>query len=142
MHVDFRPRLLLLIGMSLVMLTVIFGYMDIASRWIDLWHQVQHAYQIKHGKELDLIDYLSGCLPKASCRQAYAKVSGVGNWTLILLHTNFIMGLIFLAVSRFWKPERWYRRQARVASARMNDWYEKSNTRPKGTLVPKKVGAV
>ena len=131
----------MLIGMGLVMLTLLFGYMEIVSKWTDLWKQVQHAYQVKHDRELDLIDYLTDCLPKQSCRQAYANASGFNRWQMMLLHTNFIMGLIFLGVSRFWSPERWYRRQARVASARMIEWYEKSNAQPKGTLVPKKVGA-
>lgn len=140
MHVDFRPRLLLMIGIGLMLGTFIFGYMEIIDRWIELWRQVQHSFQARTGRELDLIDYLTDCLPKQSCRAAYENAAGMNRWVMIALHTNFLIGVIFAGTSRFWRPERWYRRQARVASARMIDWFEQSNTKPKGTLEPKRVG--
>lgn len=140
MHVDFRPRLLLTIGVGLMLLTFVFGYLEIMDRWIILWSQVQKAYQVRTGAELDLIDYLTDCLPQASCREAYGNATGFPPLTLIGLHTNFLIGFIFAVSSRFWKPERWYRRQARVASARMINGFEESNVKPKGTLVPKRVG--
>lgn len=140
MHVDFRPRLLMTLGIGLMLLTFIFGYLEIVDRWIMLWSQVQKAAQLRTGTELDLIDYLSDCLPKASCRQAYGNAAGFRPWALLILHTNFLIGLLFAVVSRFWRPERWYRRQARVASARMFDGFEQSNVKPKGTLKPNRVG--
>lgn len=140
MHVDFRPRLLVTLGIGLMLLTFIFGYLEIVDRWIALWGQVQRAHQIKTGAELDLIDYLSDCLPKASCRQAYGNAAGLPPLVLMALHTNFLIGLIFAVISRFWRPERWYRRQARVASARMINGFEQSNVKPRGTLEPKRVG--
>ena len=140
MHVDFRPRLLLAIGSGFVLLTFIFGYMELIDQWIALWGQVQKVHLAKTGHELDMIDYLSSCLPKQSCRSAYANASGFDPWAMLGLHTNFFIGLFFAVASRFWKPERWYRRQARVASARMINWFEASNVKPKGTLEPKRVG--
>lgn len=140
MHVDFRPRLLLLLGLALALGSVLFGYMDIVDRYLALFKQVQHAYQAKHGVELDLLDYLGSCLPKAGCRAAYSAAGGVGPWTLLLLHTSLMMGLLFAAVARFWKPERWFRRQVRVVNARMRDYFEQSSTKPQGTLVPERVG--
>ncbi|CAM3306316.1 hypothetical protein DESA109040_07555 [Deinococcus saxicola] len=128
------------IGVGLMLLTFVFGYLEIMDRWIMLWSQVQKAYQVRTGAELDLIDYLTDCLPKASCREAYGNATGFPPLALIGLHTNFLIGLIFAVSSRFWKPERWYRRQARVASARMINWFEESNVKPKGTLAPKRVG--
>lgn len=140
MHVDFRPRLLLMVGILLVLLTFMLGYMNIIDRWIDLWGQVQRAHQRQTGAELDLMDYLTGCLPKPSCRDAYRNTTGLGQWPLIALHTNCLMGLLFAGTSRFWRPERWYRRQARVAAARMTDGFDQSNVKPKGTLEAQRVG--
>ena len=140
MHVDFRPRLLMVIGIALILLTFAFGYMGIFDRWIDLWGQVKQAAPRSTGMELDLIDYLTDCLPNAQCKAAYASAVGMNKWALMALHTNVLMGVLFAASARFWRPERWYRRQARVASARMIEWFERSNTRPKGTLEPKRVG--
>lgn len=140
MHVDFRPRLLLMIGVGLMLVTFIFGYLEMIDKWIDLWSQVRKAHLHRTGTELDLIDYLTDCLPKVSCRSAYTAAAGLGGWQMLALHTNFVMGLVFAGVSRFWRPERWYRRQARVASARMVDWFDQSNVKPKGTLAPKRVG--
>lgn len=140
MHVDFRPRLLMMIGLGLVLMTFVFGYMNILDRWIELWGQVKQAAQSRTGRELDLIDYLTDCLPNVQCKAAYVNAVGMNKWALMALHTNFLMGAVFALSARFWKPERWYRRQARVASARMIDWFERSNNRPKGTLEPKRVG--
>jgi hypothetical protein len=140
MHVDFRPRLLLLLGVGMMLVTFVFGYMEVIDRWIDLWGQVKAASFRKTGKELDLIDYLTDCLPSAQCKAAYANTMGMNKWMLLALHTNFLMGLVFATSAKFWKPERWYRRQARVASARMIDWFERSNAKPRRTLEPKRVG--
>lgn len=142
MHVDFRPRLLMTLGVGLMLLTFIFGYLEIMDHWIALWSQVQKAYQAKAGAELDLIDYLSDCLPKVACREAYGNAAGFSPLILMVLHTNFFIGFLFAIISRFWRPERWYRRQARVASARMINWFEQSNVKPRGTLEPKRVGVV
>ena len=140
MHVDFRPRLLMLIGLGLIVMTFVFGYMQIIDNWIKLWGQVSKAYTSQMGTELDLIDYLTDCLPKVSCRAAYSNATGFGPWPMLLLHTNFVMGLVFAAAAKVWKPERWHRRQARVASARMINWFDQSNVKPRGTLEPTRVG--
>lgn len=134
MHVDQRPRLLFMIGLALLAASLMTGYSDAAEAWTRLFKSIQEQYHARYGAQLEPLNYISECVTKASCRRAYMNAWGVPSWELLLLHTNAVLGLIFVGYSRFWRPEQWFYRRARVDSGRMDEWREKSSRQPKDTL--------
>ncbi|PNY79208.1 hypothetical protein [Deinococcus koreensis] len=134
MHVDQRPRLLFMIGLALIATSLMTGYSDAAEAWTRLFKSIQEQYHARSGAQLEPLSYASDCVTRASCRRAYMNAWGVPWWELLLLHTNVILGLIFVGFSRFWRPEPWSFRRARVDAGRMDEWREKSSRQPTGTL--------
>ncbi|GHF60801.1 hypothetical protein HNQ07_004284 [Deinococcus metalli] len=134
MHVDQRPRLLFMIGLALIAASLMTGYSDAAEAWTRLFKSIQEQYHARYGVQLEPLNYISDCVTKASCRRAYMNAWGVPWWELLLLHTNAVLGLTFVGYSRFWRPEQWFYRRARVDSGRMDEWRDKSSRQPKDTL--------
>lgn len=134
MHVDQRPRLMFMVGLALMALASMTGYFDATEKWLNLLQEVKVQYKTVNGVELEPTNYLWDCLSKATCRQAYMNAWGAPLWEQVLLHTSFLVGLIFVGFSRFWRPEQWFYRRARVDAGRMDEWRERSSEQPKGTL--------
>ncbi len=134
MHVDQRPRLLLMIGLALVAVSLMTGYSDAAESWTRLFRGIQEQYHARYGVDLEPLGYLSDCVMAAPCRRAYMNAWGVSWWPLLLLHTNVLVGLVFTGCSRFWRPEQWFYRRARVDAGRMDEWRGRSSRQPGGTL--------
>jgi hypothetical protein len=140
MHVDQRPRLLLMLGLLLITVTLLTGYTEIFDAWMRLFSSVQRAYTARHHTDLDLLTYLIDCLGRDTCKASYQAVVPYSAPMLVLFHTNVLMGVVFAGTSRFWRPELWFRRQARVAAARMDDWRERSSVKARGTLQVPRAG--
>ena len=134
MHVDQRPRLLLTIGLALIAASLMTGYSDAAEAWTTLFADVRTQYHARWGAELEPLGYFSECVTDPSCRRAYVSAWGAPWWARVLLHTNVLVGLTFVGFSRFWRPEPWLYRRARVDAGRMEQWKDKSSTQPRGTL--------
>lgn len=136
--IDLRPAQLVWAGVGLAVVGSGLAF----TSWIDdaaaLYRDVVAQQVLKHG-HMSALDYWNECYWRGSCLGAYFRV-----WReALLLKTVYLtcvfVGLSFALFGWSWRPERAYRRRARMQSARVQTVQARAWRRPRGTLDPEKV---
>ncbi|MBB5235975.1 hypothetical protein [Deinococcus budaensis] len=131
--IDLRPMQLVWVGAGL---TVLGGGLAFTS-WVDdasgLYRSVMAQGQMSG------LDYWNECYLRASCLGAYFQAWREALVLKAAYLTCVVVGLTFALFGWSWRPERAYRRRARVQAERMETVLNRAWKRPRGTLDPVKV---
>lgn len=136
--IDLRPTQLVWVGLGLAVV----GVSLVFTSWIDdaavLYRDVM-VQQARGQKPMSALEYWNECYWRGSCMGAYLSVWREDLLLKTVYLTCVLVGGLFALFGWSWKPERAYRRRARMQAARVGTVREKAWRRPRGTLNPEKV---
>ncbi|GEM49913.1 hypothetical protein [Deinococcus cellulosilyticus] len=141
MHVDLRPKWLMLTGVVLLSSSILLGASDFFNSAVEVLDSVKRQYLVQYGEPMNVMKYLAKCFGEGqqACANVYLQSWKIPDWLKAVHLTNFVLGAVFWWYARIWKPETAYRRQVRVAAGRVDELKEKSTSKPAGTLAMAKV---
>lgn len=137
-YVDLRPKWLWFIGFLLIVMAVL-GGLSAIKEMTGLLNGVKAQYLHTYHEQMNVGAYLRECVKKATCARAYYEAWTAPLALQVVYLVNLVTGIVFMAFSKVWKPEVWYRRQIRVGAGRVQEWRLRAMRKPKGALTPGRV---